>query len=107
MPKKLQLKKSAKENTTIKKKNTVTKEEEVIKAGTPLDHIIKKVPNMIGMSKGVTVNMDNYESFRVDCWLTVPLDDKSSPEEKFMELSEIIESQIQYEVQRIIEMNER
>ena len=65
------LAKKAEENTTIQKKSDG--EVETIKSGTPLDHSNKHDPKsgpIVGMSKGVTKNMDNYESLRVDVWLS-------------------------------------
>ena len=65
------LAKKAEENTTIQKKSGG--EVETIKSGTPLDHSNKHDPEsgpIVGMSKGVTKNMDNYESLRVDVWLS-------------------------------------
>lgn len=99
--KKENLKKEVENNTTVIKKDNHDKTEEIIKQGTPLDHATKKADSYIGMSKGVTVNMDNYESLRVDCWLSIPLEDKM-PTEKFMELSEIIQEQLEYEVTQIV-----
>lgn len=61
----------AKDNTTISKKTSGGVE--VIKNGVPNNHSAKHVPYegaKIGMSKGVTKNMDNYESLRVDVWLS-------------------------------------
>ena len=61
----------AKDNTTISKKTSDGVE--VIKNGVPNDHSVKHTPYegaKIGMSKGVTKNMDNYESLRVDVWLS-------------------------------------
>ena len=34
----------------------------------------------VGMSCGLTVNMGNYESARVDCWLTLPCTEESADE---------------------------
>lgn len=65
------LAKKAEENTTVSKKTS--EGTNVVKQGTPLDHAVKHNPKsapIIGMSKGVTKNMDNYESLRVDVWLS-------------------------------------
>ena len=35
----------------------------------------------IGMSKGVTMNMGNYNSLRVDVWLSLPLSNEPTREE--------------------------
>ena len=65
------LAKKAEENMTIQKKSGG--EVETIKNGVPLDHSMKHDPKqgaIVGISKGVTKNMDNYESLRVDVWLS-------------------------------------
>ena len=64
--------KEAKRNTTISKK-VGSDAPTTVKAGTPLDHVAKHTPLSgvkFGMSKGVTKNMGDYESLRVDAWLT-------------------------------------
>lgn len=68
----------AKKNSVVTKK--VAKEEPVIlKEGTPLDHSVKHEPThsdrpvsaqRVGCSVGVTLNMENYESMRIDTWLS-------------------------------------
>lgn len=71
LKRKKSLAKKAEENTTIVKKSSG--EVETLKAGTPLDHANKHDPKsgmIVGMSKGVTKNMDNYESLRVDVWVS-------------------------------------
>lgn len=66
------LKTAAKKNVNATKK-VVGEEDETLIKGTPLDHATKHSPYegaKVGMSKGITKNMDNYESLRVDVWLT-------------------------------------
>lgn len=109
---KAELEKQAKENTTSTYKFGNC-ESDVIKAGTPKDHVIKYVPKessgvkegfcpKIGLSKGITKNMDNYESFRVDVWLTDELLPGETPEEGLKRLSEIIDKQIHLEVDAVL-----
>lgn len=49
------------------------KESTTLKQGTPNEHSRKhldgEVP-VVGVSVGITKNMENYESLRVDVWLT-------------------------------------
>lgn len=84
---------NARKNTTIVKK--VGREEPtVLKSGTPLDHSIKHNSYkgaMFGMSKGVTKNMDNYESLRVDVWLTSEVFEGESVKEAYARVEEIID----------------
>ena len=67
------LTKKAEENTTITK--TKDRQTTVVKEGTPLDHtpthnINKHNSRTVGVNVGITKNMGDYESLRVDCWLT-------------------------------------
>lgn len=50
-------------------KNNMGEEVEV-KNGRPLDSSVKtsQTPNTVGVSVGITKNMGNYESMRVDVW---------------------------------------
>ena len=94
----------AKSNTTVKSGNssrgfTITKE------GTPLDHQEKqksgKLPlseRTIGISKGITKNMENYESLRVDCWLTDTLKEGETVSEAFNRLSAVVDEALEQAV---------
>lgn len=89
----LKQKENARKNTTITKK--VGREEPtVIKSGTPLDHSVKHDSyegTKFGMSKGVTKNMENYESLRVDVWLTSEVFEGESIKEAYARVEEIID----------------
>lgn len=69
------LKVKAKNNTTVTSKSSG--DTHVLKEGIPLTktsaHITPTLP-VVGMSKGVTKNMGDYESLRVDVWLSIPCD---------------------------------
>lgn len=98
------LKKKAKENTTVTKKSSGV--EETIKKGTPLDHALKhdpKVRTTIGMSKGVTKNMDNYESLRVDVWLSDEIRENETPEEAITRIESFIDKALEDAVVNSIE----
>lgn len=62
------LKQQVIDNTTVTKgtKNN----QDTLMTGTPNDQSRKHElsPNTVGMNLGVTKNMSNYESLRVDCW---------------------------------------
>jgi|AntRauTorckE6833_2_1112554.scaffolds.fasta_scaffold00366_7 hypothetical protein len=108
--KKAELKEQADKNTTVAKKKVVAKgesEEEEVKSGVPVDHIKKHKPRekerrLIGMSKGVTKNMGDYQSLRVDCWLSDFLEEDENPIEKYQELSEVIDEQLELEVDKVL-----
>ena len=88
-----QLKQKAEANTTVSKKsgrNAPT----VLKQGVPLDHTTKHNPYEnahFGMSKGITKNMENYESLRVDVWLTSEVLPGESIHEAYARVEEIID----------------
>ena len=68
--KKKSLKERAVENTQITK--GTSKNQEVIKEGVPNDHTRKHLTEapLVGVSIGTTLNMGDYQSLRVDVWLT-------------------------------------
>lgn len=80
-------------NTTVTKK--VGREAPVtVKQGVPLDHAVKHNgfdSAKFGMSKGVTKNMDNYESLRVDVWLTSEVLPGESIHEAYARVEAIID----------------
>ena len=86
-------KENARKNTTITKK--VGREEPiVIKSGTPLDHSIKHGSYegaKFGMSKGCTLNMGEYESMRVDVWLTSEVFEGESIKEAYSRVEAILD----------------
>lgn len=103
------LKKQTKEAPTnakvIHKKDRV---EKVIKDETPLDHSDKhKLPfksnvKTVGMNLGVTRNMDNYESLRVDVWCTDEVQEGETHEEALNRISDLVKARIDYEIEEII-----
>ena len=68
--KKKSLKERAVENTQITK--GTSKNQDVIKEGVPNDHTRKHLTEapLVGVSIGTTLNMGDYQSLRVDVWLT-------------------------------------
>lgn len=102
-----QLQKQARENTTItrgSKRDGVN----TVKAGKPLDHEAKQstakskndffVGQTFGISKGVTKNMDNYESLRVDCWLSDVVREGETVQEAFARVESIIDEVLEESV---------
>lgn len=89
----LKQKENARKNTTVSRK--VGRDEvTVIKAGTPLDHSTKHDPYAtakFGMSKGITKNMGDFESLRVDVWLTSEVFEGESIKEAYSRVEEIID----------------
>lgn len=109
------LKKQAEKNANAVKKKVVAKgktEEEEVKKGTPLTHAEKQKAKslkkelsqkkVIGMNIGITRNLENYESLRIDCWLSDFVEEDDDPVEIYERLSEIIRDQLEEEVDKTL-----
>ena len=56
------------ENKNLELENTtVEKNKEKLKEGNPVN---KFAPNVVGLSVGVTINLGDFQSLRVDCWIS-------------------------------------
>ena len=70
---------------TIKKSGTDrdgSPKEVVVKEGVPVEHSEKHFSRpCMGMNKGVTVNMGDFQSLRVDVWISLPLSDNPTRKE--------------------------
>lgn len=96
LKRKKDLAKKAEENTTIQKKTNG--EVETLKSGAPLDHSSKHFSSplsVVGMSKGVTKNMDNYESLRVDVWLSDSVQTNESAEQAMTRIEAFIDKALE------------
>ena len=97
-----QLRDSAVANTTIQR-GTSRNGYETVKKGRPLDYEVKQttaknkttvdsfVGQTFGISKGCTLNMENYESMRVDCWLSDVVREGETVQEAFARVESIID----------------
>ena len=102
-----QLQERARENTTITRGNK-RDGYSTVKSGRPLDHEAKQSPakskndffvgQTFGISKGVTKNMDNYESLRVDCWLSDVVREGETVQEAFARVESIIDEVLEESV---------
>ena len=102
-----QLQTKARENTTISRGNK-RDGYSTVKSGKPLDHEVKQttakkkndlfVGQTFGISKGVTKNMDNYESLRVDCWLSDVVREGETVQEAFARVESIIDEVLEESV---------
>lgn len=91
-----QLRKEAEENSTLSLKSDGV--EKTLKEGKPLDQAVKKQPydsSKFGMSMGNTLNMDNYESLRVDVWLSDEIQEGENVEEAFDRVQSILEETLE------------
>ena len=107
-PKVKNLEETAKENVTAKIGNN-SKGFEVVIEGANLDHAVKQIPqanDRVGMSKGITKNMENYESLRVDCWLSSEKQEDETIEQAFTRVSSTVDKVLSDTVMSILEQYE-
>lgn len=101
------LKEKAEENTSISVGTSSNRK--TLKSGAFVDHANKTSPSkpksgvsqgipVIGMSKGVTKNMDNFESLRVDCWLTDTVNEGEDIYEAYARIESIIDEVLEESV---------
>lgn len=86
------LRKEAQANVSVV--HRVGKKEEVVKPGIPLDTSDKhdKVSEVrFGFSKGATLNMGDYQSQRIDAWVSDTLRPGESLQDGFARLNTIID----------------
>ena len=89
----------AKDNvTSIRKIGGVEYSEKV---GNPINHS-KTSTGMVGMAKGITKNIGDYEFIRVDAWFTDGVRDKETLEDAFARISEMLDEVLSEEVERLI-----
>lgn len=92
------LKKKAEANTTVVKRNS-DKSEDILKNGVHVDtkqktgNPTQQNETIVGLSVGSTLNMDNYESLRVDCWISDTVKDGETVEEAYNRLREVLSAQ--------------
>ena len=94
----MSLKKKAESNTSVVKRNS-DKSEDVLKNGVRVDNKQKmgnptmQNETVIGLSVGSTLNMDNYESLRVDCWISDTVKEGETVEQAYNRLREVLSAQ--------------
>lgn len=99
--KKAALKAKAHENTTV------SKNKKVVKEGAPLEHSPRHgVPlqsRSVGIAKGITRNMGDFESLRVDVWLTDYVQDDETQEEALARIGAIVDETLEEAVFSMID----
>lgn len=93
------LEKKAEKNTTVALMEG-KKVKEVLKQGNPAPDTKSLQSSNIriaGLSKGVTLNMGDYQSLRIDVWLTEFVQDGEDHSEVLNSLGSVIDSRINYE----------
>lgn len=85
----------AKDNTTITK--GTSKNQEVLKEGVPNDHSRKHLEQAptVGVSIGTTLNMGDYESLRVDVWLTDNVSENETVQQAYERIVGVADSTLQ------------
>ena len=82
----------AEENTTVTK--GTSKEQKVLKEGKPNDHSRKHLNGetpTVGVNIGVTLNMQDYNSLRVDTWLTDSVQEGETIEKAYERVVAIVD----------------
>lgn len=97
------LKKKVKENTTITLNKSGEKSD--LKRGNNIEHFNKHnaLPiapknDVIGFSKGVTLNMGDYQSLRVDAWITSEVNEGETVQQAYERLEKLVEEQLEISV---------
>ena len=92
------LSEQAEKNATVTK--GTSKNQTVLKEGVPNDHSRKHLTEspLVGVNIGTTLNMGDYESLRVDVWLT----DSVHPEETTQQAYERVVSVVDEVLQSIV-----
>lgn len=79
-----------------------------IKGEEPLDPTVKKNldknhnPKTVGMALGITKNMDNYESLRIDVWCTDVVRENETEEQALERIGNLVRARIDAEVEEIV-----
>lgn len=90
------LSKNAEENARVTK--GTSKNQEVLKEGVPNDHSRKHLDGqtpVVGASIGSTLNMENYESLRVDVWLTDRVNEDETVQQAYERIVKVLDDTLQ------------
>ena len=93
------LSKKVESNTSVIRRNS-DKSEDVLKKGVHVD-TKQKMGNptmqnetVVGLSVGSTINRGDYESLRVDCWMSDTMKDGETVEQAYNRLREVLSAQL-------------
>lgn len=89
------LREQAEENATVTK--GTSKNQTVFKEGVPNDHSRKHLNSdaVVGVSIGTTLNMGDYESLRVDVWLTDKVASNETKEQAYARVVKTVDETLQ------------
>lgn len=85
------LNQKAEDNTTVTKGKS--SDQRPLKQGVPNDHSRKHLSDhtpVVGVSIGTTLNMGDYESLRVDTWLTDEVQPNETVEQAYQRVTAIV-----------------
>lgn len=86
------LSEQAKENATVTK--GTSNNQTTLKEGKPSEHSRKHLDGavpVVGVSIGVTLNMQDYNSLRVDTWLTDKVQENEAVEQAYSRITNIVD----------------
>ena len=90
------LSEQASENTTVTRGTSVNRA--TLKEGKPNDHSRKHLDSsvpVVGVSVGTTLNMGDYESLRVDVWLTDSVQENETIQQAYNRVVSIVDETLQ------------
>ena len=90
------LSEQAEENASVTK--GTSKNQTVLKEGKPNDHSRKHLDGdtpIVGVSIGTTLNMGDYESLRVDVWLTDNVHSNESVQQAYERVVSVVDETLQ------------
>lgn len=90
------LSEQAEENASVTK--GTSKNQKTLKEGKPNDHSSKhlsKEAPVVGVSIGTTLNMGDYESLRVDVWLTDTVADNETVDKAYARVVKTVDKTLQ------------
>ena len=90
------LSQQAEENSTVTR--GTSKNQKVLKEGVPNDHSRKHLNDefpTVGVSIGTTLNMGDYESLRVDVWISDKVSDTETLEQAYARVVQAVDSTLQ------------
>ena len=90
------LEEQAQDNTTVTK--GTSKNQTTLKEGIPNDHSRKHLDGdtpTVGCSIGTTLNMGDYESLRVDVWLTDKVAPRETVEQAYARVVQVVDKTLQ------------
>lgn len=95
------LKKRAKDSVSVVKNKEVQKSGVVASLSEKIAD--KKEARVVGVSKGATVNMGDYESLRIDIWLSDYIQEDETPQQAFGRVSAIVTQLFTEELEKAYE----